>query len=153
MEQSLYCSTSAIPFHHIIHYATATNLIFCDINFLRGREREIKILKFVVKSKCFLSFCLQSITCLCPTSCYNCLVAILHLFEILYKISEGEGITAGECNCLVVENRGSGFETYLCLVVLIALVLHRKSWLHPNMIDKLLTGVLSLDPNKKPGLI
>ena len=53
--------------------------------------------------------------------------------------------------------RGRGFETYLrCVVSLIktlyspkVLVILRKRWLRPDMTEKLLTGMLSLNTNKQ----
>ena len=52
--------------------------------------------------------------------------------------------------------RGQGFETYLRCVVSLSKTLYslkvllvpRKWWLHPNMTEKLLTGMLSLNTNK-----
>ena len=60
---------------------------------------------------------------------------------------------------LVVESpgaRGLWFDTYLCHVMSLSndtfiprkvLVIHRKRWLCPDMTEKLLTWVLSIDTN------
>ena len=53
--------------------------------------------------------------------------------------------------------RGRGFETYLRRVLSLSktlfspkvLVIHRKRWLRPDMTEKLLTGTLILNTNKK----
>ena len=57
--------------------------------------------------------------------------------------------------------RGQGFDTYLCHVVSFSkdtftqrkvLVIPRKQWLSPDMTEKLLTWMLSINTNKqKPG--